>query len=102
MDLQGRSASSLLLEVQVFRLSADTALVGLPGEVFVELGLAIKKASPFKNTFVIELCNECIAYVPTRKAFGEGSYEVVNSRVQSGGGEMLVEAAARLLKQLKK
>jgi neutral ceramidase len=38
--------------------------------------------------------------VPTVKAFKEGSYETVNSRIQPGGGEKLVEAAARLLKDL--
>jgi hypothetical protein len=31
--------------------------------------------------------------VPTKKAFAEGSYETVNSRVKPGGGEMLVKAA---------
>ena len=56
-------------EVQVFRLDDDTAIVGLPGEVFVELGLAIKHASPFRTTLVIELCNNDIGYVPTKKAF---------------------------------
>lgn len=101
MDLQLRGGEAVSLEVQVFRLGSDTAIVGLPGEIFVELGLAIKEASPFKNTFVIELCNDAIGYVPTRKAFGEGSYEIVNSRVQPGGGEMLVETAIKLLKDLK-
>ena len=91
---------TLPLEVQVFRFSDDVALVGLPGEVFVELGMAIKLASPFKTTIVMELCNDSPAYVPTKKAFAEGSYETVNSRVQSGGGEMLVDAAATLLKEL--
>ena len=89
------------LEVQTFRLSEDTAIVGLPGEIFTDLGLAIKAASPFKNTLVIELCNDNITYVPTRKAFAEGSYEIVNSRVAPGGGEILVETAVRLLKELK-
>ena len=56
---------------------------------------------PFRNTLVIELCNNDISYVPTKKAFSEGSYEVVNSRVQSGGGERLVEAAVKLLNELK-
>ncbi len=32
---------------RVFRLSDDLAIVGLPGEVFVDLGLAIKRGSPF-------------------------------------------------------
>jgi len=36
------------------------------------------------------------------RSLSVGSYEVVNSRVQSGGREMLVEAAARLLKELKR
>ncbi|MSU40176.1 MAG: hypothetical protein EXS28_00450 [Pedosphaera sp.] len=100
-DAGQRRGNTLPLEVQVFRLGADTAIVCLPGEVFVELGLAIKDRSPFPNTLVIELANEDIAYVPTRKAFVEGSYEVVNSRVKSGAGEMLVEAAAKLLLQLR-
>ncbi len=34
------------------------------------------------------------------KALKEGSYETVNSRVQPGGGEKLVDAATRLLKEL--
>ncbi len=94
-------ASVLPMDVQVLRLSDDAAIVGLPGEIFVELGLAIKQASPFKTTIVVELCNDAPGYVPTRKAFAEGSYETINSRVQPGGGEMLVETALRLLKELK-
>lgn len=100
MDLERRGADTLPLEVQVFRLSRDTAIVTLPGEVFVELGLAIKAASPFETTLVIELTNDSPAYIPTKKAFAEGSYEIVNSRVQPGAGERLVEAATRLLKEL--
>ena len=101
MDLQPHKGDTLPLEVQAVRFGNDVALVALPGEVFVELGLAIKKGSPFKTTMVVELANDCPAYVPTQKAFAEGSYETVNSRVQSGGGEMMVEAALRLLKQLR-
>lgn len=88
------------LEVQVFRLDRDTALVGLPGEIFCDLGLAIKRGSPFKRTLVMSLCNDRPAYIPTRKAFTEGSYEVLNSRVKPGGGELLVDTALKLLKQL--
>jgi hypothetical protein len=101
MALQLRPGETLPAEVQVFRLSDDVAVVGLPGEVFVDLGLAIKKASPFPITLVVELCNDSPGYVPTRKAFQEGSYETVNSQVRPGGGEMLVEAAVELLRALK-
>jgi hypothetical protein len=64
------------------------------------LGLAINAASPYNTTFVFDLENDSLGYIPTKKAFGEGSYEVVNSRLQSGGGEQLVETAVRLLKEL--
>jgi neutral/alkaline ceramidase-like enzyme len=88
------------IEVVAMRLSPEVAIVTLPGEVFVELGLAIKQASPFKNTLVIELTNDAPAYVPTKKAFAEGSYEIVNSRVAPGGGEKLADLAISLLKEL--
>jgi len=102
LALEMRPGGTIGLEVQVFRLSSDVAVVGLPGEVFVDLGLAIKRASPFPTTLVIELCQDAPGYIPTRKAFAEGSYETVNSRIASGGGEMMVKAAVRLLKELGK
>ena len=95
-----RRGETIPLEVQVFRISRDVAMVGLPGEVFVDIGLAIKRASPFPITLVIELCQDAPGYIPTKKAFAEGSYETVNSRIAPGGGEMVVEAAVRLLKAL--
>jgi len=100
-SLRSRGGKTLPMTVQAFRLGEDMAIVALPGEVFVDLGLAIKRASPFATTLVVELANDSPGYVPTRKAFAEGSYETVNSRVQPGGGELLVETAGRLLKQLK-
>jgi sugar phosphate isomerase/epimerase len=99
LDIEMLASQNIPLEVQVFRLSRDVSVVGLPGEVFVDLGLAIKRASPFPVTLIIELCQDDPSYIPTRKAFAEGSYETVNSRIAPGGGEMMAEAAVRLLKQ---
>ncbi|TKJ37396.1 MAG: hypothetical protein CEE38_07795 [Planctomycetes bacterium B3_Pla] len=100
LAVEMRQSRTIPLEVQVFRLSRDVAVVGLPGEVFVDLGLAIKRSSPFATTIVIELCQDAPGYIPTRKAFAEGSYETVNSRIAPGGGEKMAEAAIRLLKEL--
>jgi sugar phosphate isomerase/epimerase len=100
LAIEMRQSRTIPLEVQVFRLSREVAVVGLPGEVFVDLGLAIKKASPFKHTLVIELCQDAPGYIPTKKAFAEGSYETVNSRIAPGGGEKMAEAAIRLLEEL--
>ncbi len=98
LAIEMRRSKTIPLEVQVFRLSRDVAVVGLPGEVFVDLGLAIKRASPFPATLVIELCQDAPGYIPTKKAFDEGSYETVNSRIAPGGGEMMVDAAIQLTK----
>jgi neutral ceramidase len=75
----------------------DLAIVGLPGECFVELGLEVKRRSPFRHTIVCELCNASIGYVPTRKAYDEGGYEATSTPLQPGTGESLVEAAVALL-----
>lgn len=95
--LQGKPVEA---EVQVITLGDQIAWVGLPGEVFVELGLAIKRASPFPLTIVTELANEDIGYVPNREAYPQGAYEPVSSRIAEGSGEMLVDAATRLLMEL--
>jgi neutral ceramidase len=100
MSIELRGQKTLPLDVQVFRLDDEVALLALPGEVFVELGLEIKRKSPFKTTLVVELANDCPHYVPTRKAFAEGSYETVNSIIEVGGGEKLVERAVSLLDEL--
>jgi hypothetical protein len=91
---------TLPVEVNVITIGHDVAIVTLPGEVFVELGLAIKQGSPFRTTLVIELSN-CVetVYIPNRAAYAGGSYEVTNSAVQPGSGEMLVEAALSLLRE---
>lgn len=91
---------SLPVDVTVMTLGRDVAIVCLPGEVFVELGLAIKQASPFRTTLILELSNSVeTIYIPHRAAYAGGSYEVTNSSLQPGAGEMLVEAALALLRE---
>ena len=86
-------------EVQVFRIG-EVAVVLLPGEVFVEYGLEIKLKSPAQRTFVVELSNAIMGYVPTRIAFEGGGYEQKlgsNSKLSPVAGEYLVETALALL-----
>ena len=101
LDTIAAPDSPLEAEVQVIALSDDLAIVALPGEMFVELGLAIKKASPFRHTFIAELANDYIGYVPNRSAYAEGEYEVASARCAAGSGEMLVDAAVKMLKELR-
>ena len=85
--------------VQALRVG-DLALVGVPGEFFVELGLAIKQGSPFGQTMVLELANDCVGYIPTRRAFEEGAYEPESSPYVPGFGEAIVDSALDLLNRL--
>ena len=100
LDVADRGGSPIEAEVQVLALGPDVAIAGLPGEIFTELGMAIKLASPFRYMVVAELTNGAIGYVPNRKAYPEGAYEVVSARCAAGSGEMLVDAATRLLVNL--
>lgn len=101
IGVEDYGVDNLPLEVQAFRLSDSVAVVALPGEVFVEFGLAIKQGSPFATTIVVELANDSPAYIPTRQAYAEGGYEPTNSRVAPGGGEQMVKTAKSLLQGLK-
>jgi hypothetical protein len=61
-------------EVQVFRIG-ETAIVGLPGEPFVEGQLAIKVKSPAYPTYVAHCCSHYVGYLPTREAAARGGHE---------------------------
>ena len=98
---EGWTGETKTTEVQALAIGDDLAIVGLPGEVFVELGLALRERSPFRHTLVLGLANEAIGYVPTRRAFDEGGYEPTSSRLQPGGGERLVDEALALLTALR-
>ncbi len=93
-------------EVQALRID-DIAIVGLPGEVFVEYQLRIKECSPFEHTLVLGYTNGNIGYVPTADAFPQGGYEVDTAIKYYGTTmltpdceEMVVEGACRLLSEL--
>ncbi|HMO66683.1 MAG TPA: hypothetical protein PKE47_15925, partial [Verrucomicrobiota bacterium] len=101
LDIAAREGRPLEVEVQVIALGDELAWVSLPGEAFVELGLAIKKNSPFRQTMIVELANGSIGYIPDRRAYAEGNYEPVSARCAPGSGEQLVEAAVRLLNELR-
>jgi len=85
----------------------DLAFIGCPAELFVEIGLRIKDASPVAVTMVSGYTNGCHFYVPTRAAFAEGGYEIESHRnyLQPAGPtpdweDILTERAAGLLSDL--
>jgi len=99
---EARENETYQTDVAVFRMG-DTALVGLPGEMFVEYQLMIKERSPFKKTYVSSYTNDYAGYVATPQAFIGGSYEVwpsLNARISREGGNVMVAKAIELLEDL--
>ncbi len=88
---------SISVELQSIRLD-DAALTSFPGEVFVEVGLEVKKRSPFSKTLVIGLANgRSGGYLPTKETYTEGDYEVVAAKYSEAAAEVLIEATVEQL-----
>jgi hypothetical protein len=84
-------------------LIGDVAIVGVPAEFFTVLGQEIKRRSPFRYTYVAELANDWIGYLPDRKAFDLGGYQTwtgLHSFTAPGTGEAVVDIAVEMLREL--
>jgi len=83
----------------------DVAIVGVPAEYFTKLGLDIKNRSPFRYTYVAELANDWIGYLPDLDGHKLGGYQVwtgLHSYAEPGTGEQIVEEMVSMLKELDK
>jgi hypothetical protein len=89
-------------EIQALRIG-PAVCVGLPGEIFVELGLGLKAAVPDRPVLVCGYTNGLVGYVPTRAAYDEGGYEVTVAQrarllpLSPDAGEKMVTTALELI-----
>ncbi|MBG88658.1 MAG: hypothetical protein CMO80_17395 [Verrucomicrobiales bacterium] len=89
--------------LQAFRIG-DLAIAAIPNEVFAETGLAIKHASPFKDTFTIELANGYSGYLPTKQQHKWGGYETWPARssfLEVDAESKIRKTVLKLLNELK-
>ena len=94
-----RFANGLLpIELQGIRID-DATFVAVPAEVFVEIGLRLKKAAA-RSVFIVGIANGYIGYIPTRAAHEVGGYEVVSSKCRPEAEEILIEKVLGLEQQL--
>ncbi len=70
--------------IQALRVG-PAGFAALPGEIFVEIGLAVKAGSPFAPQFVMSLANDYLGYVATDEQLALGAYETWPSRSAIGG-----------------
>lgn len=99
-DKRVDSARGVLSTALTVAAIGDVAIVGVPGEAFVQYGLALKANPYFARTFVVCYCNDLIGYIPIREAYPQGGYEVATARVAPGAGDAIVAAALAALREL--
>lgn len=100
LEIESRGGKPFEAEVQVIAVGKELAWVGLPGEIFVELGLDLKQRAKVPFVIPSTQTNGAIGYIPHREAYPQGNYEVVSTRVVAGSGEALIEAALEILNYL--
>ena len=95
--LEGLAAYPLL--VHGLRLG-PVALVGVPIELFSEIGTWIREASPFDTTLVSGYWNGYRNYLPTDAERPRGGYEIDISPFRPGADRLVSAAAGRILEAL--
>ncbi len=68
-------ANLVRIPVRSLVINHDTVIWAAPLELFCEIAMNIRKASPFPNTFYFGLTNGSLLYLTTKKAFSRGGYE---------------------------
>lgn len=97
---QSHGRTHRTFELQAFALGPDIVLLGMPGEPFVEIGLAIKGASTFAHTLFSGYSNIGWAYIPTAPAYQLGGYEVEVTPFSPEAAGLVVREASALLDDL--
>ncbi|HYM15187.1 MAG TPA: neutral/alkaline non-lysosomal ceramidase N-terminal domain-containing protein [Dehalococcoidia bacterium] len=87
-------------EVQAIRLGDGCAILGLPGEFFVETGRAIQAAAALPHLLVACYANHYVGYLVPRHAFTEGGYEPGVAMIDETAEETLRNAAVDLVRDV--
>jgi len=99
---KGKPMPKVSAEIQVWGID-DLGMAFVPAEIFNEIGVYVKKHSPFSNTFFVGYANGQIGYVPIREAYSEGGYEVDDAcQVGPEAEGLIIETCLDLLEKAHK
>jgi neutral ceramidase len=96
--------SDVAVKLQVLRIG-ELSIAAIPCEVFVEIGLALKKQSPFAQHFTISLANGYNGYLPTAQHHEWGGYETWRARssyLEISAADQITERLVKMMAELKK
>ncbi len=88
------------------RLSAlkigPVAIIGIPGEPFTGIGVALKQTEGFDMIIPCCASNGYEGYFPMQDSYDEGGYEARSSRFKAGVAEFIIKEGKELLTSLRK
>ena len=85
--------------LQAIRIGS-AALLSIPGEPFIEISQQIVERSPFRYTLFSGYSNGGFGYLPVRRAFEEGGYELQICPFSPDAADIVVSECAAVLKKL--
>jgi len=85
-----REGKRKTLEVNGCSFGDDVVILGLPGEVFTEIGMKIKKLLPFRYKVIAQNSNTHLGYVPSAEAFLQ---DEKNMEIRQGYGTQSLKEA---------
>jgi hypothetical protein len=88
------------IPITSFSIGKSVAFGGFPGEPFNEIGVAVRKASPFKLTMLACLTNGSRGYFPFSSSFIEDGYEAATSPFGPSVADDLIAGELKLLNEL--
>lgn len=90
-----------LARIMALRIG-PVGLVGMPGEIFVELAREVQHDAPLEIVRTIGLSNGGMGYIPTAEAFAQGGYETGyrSARYRPETGHEWARAGVELLRGL--
>jgi hypothetical protein len=87
-------------EIQAVRIG-DLAVLMIAGEVFVEIGLEIKRRSGSKHTYIATTTNgTCLGYICTPDAYDSFCYEALGTVMKADMAEKLIEKSLEAIDHL--
>ena len=108
-DMRRRQDVPIQAEVQTLAIG-ETAIVGMPFELFSAPGRALREGSPFRNTLVLGYSNDYLGYLPPTEDFDRiadtpleavldqaryrWAYGITNTHVDRGEIDRLLAASA--------
>jgi hypothetical protein len=98
-DFGGKTSAGVRAHFVTF---GDVAIVGCNIEPFCEIGMAIKRASPFPVTFMGGYTNGRMAYMATADEWPKGGYEVENSPFGAAAAETLTKEVLSTLREMRR